>query len=265
MITAVIKRELTLRRNTLLVLCFVVFFLAILYTSIYPSIQSQANQLMHSLKGVYKAVGIQGTPSFKTLFDYMALEMFAVTWPIIVTILAAGQAGAAIAGETEKGTMAMLLALPIKRSATYLGKYLSGLVSIILFIVATLLPIPIAASIGGMGYKLANLFTMAVVCLLFAVAVFSLSLMFSALFNEKGKVYGLVGGLILIMYVLNVVAGLNSALSWLKYVSFFHYFNATAALSTNHIAASSWILFILVSLFAAFIGLMVFKRKDIAV
>ncbi len=265
MIFSVIKRELTLRRNSLLVLCTVVALLAILYTTIFPSIQQQATQLMHSLKNVYKAVGIQGAPSFKTLFDYMALEMFAVTWPIIVTILVAGQAGASLAGETEKGSLAMLLALPIKRASTYFGKYLAGVVALIAFIVATLLPIPIAASIGGMSYHLPGLFTMTLMCLLFGLAVFSISLMLSALFNERGKVYGLSGGLLLIMYVFNIVSGLNQQLNWLKYLSFFHYFNAQSALGANHIALASFVMFLLVSVAAGIVGLLSFRSKDIAV
>ena len=187
--SSVTRRELSLRRNTIIIFCVIVALLAVLYTSIYPTLQHQAAQLLNSVGNVYKDVGIEGKVSFSTLQSYMSLEMFAVTWPILVTVFAASLSGSAIAGEVEKGTLGMLLALPIKRTSIYLAKYLSGLCSIIIFVLATIIPILLIAKVGHMNFQFSHFATTALLCFLFGTAVYSLALCFSALFNGKTHLY----------------------------------------------------------------------------
>jgi ABC-type transport system involved in multi-copper enzyme maturation permease subunit len=258
----VARRELSLRRNNIIIFCIIVAFLAILYTAIYPSLQHQATQLINSIGNVYKDVGVVGKVSFSTLQSYMALEMFAITWPILVTVFAASLSGAALSGEIEKGTLGMLLALPLKRTTIYFGKYLTGIISIAIFVITTITPIILIAKIGHMDLQFTHFATTALLCFLFGTAVYSLALFFSALFNEKTHLYGLIGSIIFLMYVINAVAALKSSLVGLRYVSFFHYFNANGSLVSNHISNSSYLIFISVSVFSTLMGTLILKYRD---
>lgn len=260
----VMQRELSLRRSFVIIMCTLVAFLAILYTSIYPSLH-QASQLISSIGNVYKDVGIEGNVSFSTLQNFLTLEMFSVTWPILITIFAAGLSGAALAGEIEKGTLGMLLALPIRRTGIYLAKYLSGLLSIVLFVLATIIPTLLIATIGHMHYDFSHFATTALLCFLFGMTIYSLALLFSAVLNEKSHLYGLIGGIIFVMYVMNAVAGLKPAFGGVKYFTFFHYFDASKALVSNHIPFSSYIVFIAVSLLPTALGVAVIRKRDIII
>jgi ABC-2 type transport system permease protein len=228
----IIRRELSVRRTSLIFYFALLAGMVVLYTSIFPTIQAQsANfaQLIKSLGGVYKAMGIGGTITFNTLENYMSTELFGVTWPILAVVFTTGFAGSAIAGEIEKGTLGMVLALPIKRMRIYLAKYAAGLASFI-------------------GW-----------------AIFSLALMVSAMCSDKGRVYGIIGGLMAVMYVANAVAGIKQELSWIKYGSFFHYFAPTQALGSNHISPWSYLVFSAVAIVATVIGAVWFSRRDISI
>lgn len=259
---SIVYREASLRRNNIIIFCVIVAFLAVLYTSIYPSLQLHAAQLINSIGNVYKDVGIEGRVSFNTLQSYMSLEMFALTWPILMTVFAASLSGAALAGEVEKGTLGMLLALPLKRTSIYFAKYITGLILIAIFVIVTLAPILLVAKIGHMNLELSHIATTSLLCFLFGTAIYSLGLFFSALFNEKTYLYGLLGSIIFLMYVINAIAGIKPSLDKLKYVSFFHYFNASGSLVNNHIANSAYLIFISISLISTLIGVSVIKYRD---
>ena len=261
-LVSVFRREFSLRRNSLIIFCTIVACLALLYTAIYPVLHHQAVQLINSLGNVYKDVGVVGKVSFSTLQSYMALEMFAITWPILVTVFSASLAGAALSGEIEKGTLGMLLALPLKRTTIYFGKYFTGLISIAVFVLATIVPIVLIAKIGHMDLQFSHFATTAVLCFLFGTAVYSLALFLSSLFNEKTYLYGLIGCIIFLMYVINAVASLKFSFSVFKYISLFHYLNVNSALVNNHIAGLSYLVFIAVSLFTTLIGVLILKHRD---
>jgi len=259
---SVARREVSLRRSSIIIFCVIVAFLAVLYTSIYPALQHQAAQLIHSIGNVYKDVGVQGKVSFSTLQSYISLEMFAVTWPILVTVFAASLSGAALAGEVEKGTLGMLLALPLKRTSIYFAKYLSGLFAIAIFVIATITPMLLIAKVDHLAFQFSHFATTAFLCFLFGMSVYSLALFFSAMFDEKTHLYGLIGCVMFIMYIFNAIAGLKPSLGGLKYVSFFHYFNASGSLVNNHISSSSYVIFIAVPVLSTVMGASLLKYRD---
>ncbi len=261
----ILKRELSLRKNSLLIFMLLIFFLAVLYTTIYPSLQIQTTKLISSLGNVYKDVGVEGRVSFSNLEGFMAVEMFAVTWPIIMTLLTTSQSGASLAGEIEKGSLGMLLAQPLKRTKIYLSKYLFGFIVINGFIIMTIVPIIILGSLMNMHFQISHFLTMAILCFLFAMVVFSLGLMLSAIFNQKSRQYGIVGAIMLIMYIMNTVATLKPTFNFLKYGSLFYFFNYNLALNSNHITIMSWIVFIALSIVCTLIGSVVFNRRDISI
>jgi hypothetical protein len=103
----------------------------------------------------------------------------------------------------------------------------------------------------------------AIVGLLFGLAVFSLAMLVSALFSEKGHVSMVMGGLLVLMYVLNLVAALKDSLADLKYLSFFHYFDAQSALTNGELNLASVWVFGAVIVISTVMGAVVWKRRDV--
>ncbi len=264
---AIIKKEFRDKRTSLLVYCLVVVGLVWLYIGLYPSIQAQSaalSKVFESLGPSIKAFGIKDI-GFDTLEKFLSIELFGITWPILTITFVAARTGQSLAGEIEKNTMGTLLALPISRANLFLSKYLGGLVALVIFVgITAFAALPIAWAYG-IGFQAINFVNLAILCLLFSWALYSLGMLLSALLNEKGHVYLAMGGVMMTMYIANVVAGISDRLSWLQYGSLFHYFNASDVLIFNHTSLVSYAVFGGLILSATLAGMVWFGRKDIMV
>ena len=174
-------------------------------------------------------------------------------------------ASAQFAGEIEKGTIETMLAQPISRLKFFFSKYFAGLIYIVSFtLISVYCVIPLAA-IHDVSYSTSNLNKIAALALLFAVAVFSLGMLSSTIFSEKGRANFAVGGLLILMYVANVISAFKDSLKDLKYVSFFHYFDYSGALVRGVLEAKAIWVFLGVAIAATIMAAIWFRQRDIAV
>lgn len=238
-----------------------------MYVSLFPALQKQSEQLQQLLstypKELYSVFQVQDF-NFSTLEKFLGLEQFSFMWPILAIILVTSLAGNALANEINKGTIANILAKPVSRMKLYTARYIAGLKAYGIFLVISIFcPIPIAA-IFHVDFVARAYVVLAALCALFGVAIYSIAFMFSALFSDKSKVYMLTGGLMFLMYVLNVLASLKESINNLRYASFFYYFDFHTALDQHYIRWSSVIVFILVIIVTTTIGALIFKKRDIA-
>jgi ABC-2 type transport system permease protein len=263
----IIKKELREKRTSLVFFIILAIALTWVYIVLFPTVRDQAESLNKMVEmypeALKKAFKLEGG-GFNTIESFLSYELFSLMWPLLVIMLALSRAGSAIAGEIERNTIGTLLSQPISRIRIYLSKFISGHVSIVLFVVASILsPIPLAW-LYGFPVHPRNFLVTAVLCFFFASAVFSVGLLGSAIASERSKLYGVVGGSILLMYILNVVSGIKPSLENLQYGSIFHYFNATDVLLHARLPIGSCLLFMGISTVSAVIGAFVFKSRDLS-
>ncbi len=265
---AIFKRTLRDRRLSLLAFCLGGLGLVILYSSIFPSIQQQSQAFQQAFKslpeGLSKAFGIDAS-IYTSLTGYLGVELFSITWPIIAMFLVISTAGSALAGEVERRTMGLLLSSPVSRTVIYWSKYLAGMVGFLLFVLFSLGSIFPIALVMGINAPL-HVFTPVIgLASLFGLAVYSIAMMLSSLFNERGKVYAATAGIVALMYVANIVASLQDKVSWLKYASFFYYFNYAEVLRGTHINARSLAVFLGTIIIASLAGWGIFIQKNLSI
>ena len=263
-----IMKELKSRRLMLLGFCIATFGFLWLYISLWPFIQSQSQsytKLLDSFpKGFSQAFGIDA--NFLTSIEgYLGGEMYTLIWPLLAIILAVSGAGSTLAGEIEKGTIGTLLSQPFSRVRLAASKYVAGLITLVVFVFASVvLAIPLAA-VYRVTFWSYNFWVLSLLALLFGLAVYSFAFFVSAVSSERTRVYAISGGVLLIMYVANIISGLKANLSWLKYVSAFHYFNSSSALLSGRLDSLSIAVFTLSILLFAALGFIGFSRRDISV
>jgi len=124
--------------------------------------------------------------------------------------------------------------------------------------------IPLAEAYN-IDYVVSHFFTMSLLGFLFGWAIFGLSILFSAIFSDKSKVYMATGGIMIGMYVIRIVSILSDKFDKLKYFSFFHYYNAPDALAKNSIAPETFIVFISIAVITTALAAFWFSRRDAAV
>ena len=243
------------------------FLLVWLYVGLFPAIRDQAEQM----KGFMEAYPESLTAAFNiddSLFTqiegFLSAEQYSFIWPIFAIVIASSLGGAAIAGEIEKGTIEVFLAQPISRIKLFFAKYFSGFAVLAIFTFISVFSIVPLAAMHNIDYKLENFALFSVVAFLFALAIYSMAMLFSSLFNQKGRVYFLTAGVIILMYVVNIVAALKDNLNDIKYFSFFYYYNSTEILVHNNIDDLTWWVFAGCIVVFTALGAYVFNKRDIA-
>ncbi|HNT29562.1 MAG TPA: ABC transporter permease subunit [bacterium] len=265
---AIIKRTIQTNRGALIAYLGINALLMWMYVGMFPSIAKEAdqlNKLMESSFGsMMQAFGFDPGSMMKTVEGFLATEQYSIVWPIIMFIMVLSLGGQAIAGEIDQGTMEILLAQPLSRKRLYVGKYIAGLILIVFFSFISVLSVVPFALLHGVDFQITHHLTLALLGMLFAVAIYSLTIMLGSFFS-RGKAAAIMAGMLLFMYALRIISNLKESVRDLKYFSFFHYFDSGAALIHKTIQWESVLVFLGVAVLGFLIGLWQFRRRDVAV
>ena len=239
----------------------------LMYVAIFPSMQSQIDSYSQLVKSfppaLMKAFGAD--TSLVNFEGLLGTKQFGFMWPLLCIFLVVSCIGSELAGEIEKRTIGMWLSLPVSRMKVYWAKYTGALIVLAVFTLLSILTtVPIAA-IFHVAITNSHIYSLTFVGFMFGFAVLGLAACASAFFSEKTKVYASIGSLLFVMYVLNLLSGLVSGLTNLKYASFFYYYNASDLLAGRHISAVSTLVFVAVGAGFAALGAAIFARRDISI
>jgi ABC-2 type transport system permease protein len=203
--------------------------------------------------------------------DFLSTYLsIAFTHPLVLLLLcvfAIAVASRALAGEIERGTVDVLLALPVTRLQFAVASgaaFATGLALLLLVHWAGLRlglqwtgVLPAGRSMPALGYASQNLAAL-------ALCVGGYSFLCSALASERGRAAGLAAGITVAFYFFNVLAQLWEKAKFMQYLSIFHYHRPLPLLTSG---APAWgDLAVLCSLAALtfLAALWVFARRDIA-
>jgi ABC-2 type transport system permease protein len=241
-----------------------------MYVALFPLFADKQKEFEKLLdiypEQLFQALGMdKASFNLSKIESFVATEHFSLIWPIMVIILVIAFAGVQIAGEIEKGTIEIILAQPVSRLKIYFSKYFAGLANLFVFVVVSVFAIVPFSAIHNVDYKIENWITMAILGFLFGLAIFSLSMFASSIFSEKGKSNLAVGGIIILMYVINTISAFKESLKDLRYLSFFHYYDFSTAMNKNMIDDTAIWMFLGVSVAATILGAIWFMRRDVAV
>lgn len=264
----IILRTLKDRKISLIIYLIAAVLFMWMYVAMFPSIQEQSEAFTTAFESLpdtfFEALGMEEL-DMSTIENFLAMEYFSMIWPIIVIFLVLAIAGAGLAGEIERGTAEILLSKPVSRINIFFAKYLVGLFSLLVFTVVSLFAVIPLSALHSVDYSLKNFISVAIISFLFGWAIFSVAMLFSAIFSEKSKVYMTTGGILLVMYALNIAAALKENLENLQYLSFFHYYKYNDALIRNDLDPTSILVFFGVAVVCTAAAAWWFKKRDIAI
>jgi len=239
-----------------------------MYVAFFPSVSENAAQLQEAFKSYpesfFKAFSINMDVMFTNLEGFLSIEYYSIVWPILMVIFVLTYGSFTIAGEIDRGTIEVLLAQPISRTKIYWAKYLAGVILILAFVFLSNFSVVPFTMLYHVKFQWQALLTISALGFLFSLSVFSVTTMLSSLFSSRAKAASLAGGVLIAMYVLNIISKFKVSVDNLKYLSFFHYFDHSAALIDNHISALAVAVFLGVSLTCTLAGLIAFIKRDIA-
>ncbi len=256
------------RRISTIIYCVAAVALVWMYIAMYPTITKQTAVMNEAFKNypeaLLKAFGIEQL-TFDHLENFLAMEQFSIIWPVMVIFMVAAFASNSLAREVEKGTAEILLSRPISRLKIFFGRYLAAVAVLAVFTILSTMTVPPIAGAYNIDYQFTSYIYTAILGFLFGWTFLSIAFMCSALFSEKSRVAMSIGGLAVVIYVMRLVSSFIEKLDWLKYLSFFHYFNANDTMINGTLKPISIVVFVGVIIACTAVGAWHFQKRDIAV
>jgi ABC-2 type transport system permease protein len=237
-----------------------------LYGSVFPSIKGDKslNDLLKNYPEALKNfVGFGGNLDVASGAGYLGAEVFSFWAPIVLTAVAIAAGSSAIAGEEERGTLDLLLSLPVSRGRCLLEK-LAALVCEVLALAFVLwILLVIASYSAGMGVSPDHLGAGVLGVFLFALDFGLLALAVGAASGKRGLAIGLSAALAVAADVVNALAPLASWLDRIKLVSPFYYYSHADPLR-HGVSAVDTLVLLAIAVVCAVLAPFLFERRDLA-
>jgi len=235
-----------------------------MYVALFPTIRAQSEQIQEIFgqnEGFGKALGIEQL-DFSTLESFLTFEYFNFLWPLLIIFISISFAGT-IVRDFERGTMDFVLSRPISRLKIFAGRAVTALLAIFLFNIISVFAIFPLVTLHGIDYTFSNYMYILPIGFLFGAAVVAIACFFSVMFSERGRIYLLTGGILVFMFVIDIISAFKENLNNFKYLSFFHYYDPAEAIIDSSLSVVSIGVFTAVVIVGLVAGAVVFKRRDV--
>lgn len=263
---AVILWELSRKRNYLIWWSAGIVALIAILMSIYPSIHQQAaqlNQIMQQLPESVRALR-GGDSDLTSPIGYLNAEIFYITLPLLLIIMAVNLGAGLLAKEEQDHTLELVMARPVSRGGLLFAKALSGLVVMSIVALVGAITLIVLVKIIGMNIEIGNVALATVGAAIFATSFGAVAFALSAasIFSRKlGITIAVIasfGG-----YVLESLSSLNDVVKWFAELLPYHYFTPKDLLAGT-IDRGLVIYMIGIFVACAIVSYVGFRRRDIS-
>lgn len=256
--TALIGAQLRERRRAPLSWGLPIGFWAGFVVAIYPSVEHALASAIRSYpKGLKEAFGIG---ELSSVGEYLHAEMLSLIVPLAAGYLAARSVASALSGAAESGWLDELLSAPVSRRAIAWSAFLAAAVELAAVLLIALLVTMAASVLAGAHLSFAS-------ALAGYANVWPLALLFAGLtvvatgFSLRTSVVtGSIAGILVFMYVLDLLGRLDTSLDGVRYVSAFRYYGDAIR---DGIEPAHFIGLTAAAVLAAAIGAWLFERRDL--
>ncbi|MEW5945145.1 MAG: ABC transporter permease subunit [bacterium] len=254
-------------RTAALLYALALFLFAFFIVVVFPSIAKikALKDYLEMLPPFLKAFIGQEAIEFTRLEGFLAVEFFNTTWLLITGVFTCLFAGSLVAEETEKKTLEILMSTPLRR-VRFVAEKFAGFMTLLAFLTAAsfagiwLGALRIHENIDAALYI--SVFFTGFVCM---SAIGSAGLFISCLVNEQRRAAGLTLLVFFALYFFNLISALLDQYPALRYLSLFHYFDASRFFTGNAVSAADLLVLAAVFVLTFTASLVSFHRKEIYV
>jgi beta-exotoxin I transport system permease protein len=258
-LSALVAAQLHERRRSLLSWGLPIGLWSAFVVAIYPSVEDALSKAIASYPEALKqAFGIAELSSVE---QYLSAEMLSLIVPLAVGYLAVRSVASGLSGAAESGRLDVLLSAPLSRRRLVASGFAATALELAAVLAVSVLICLLGSWLAGSGLSVglalagyANVWPLA---LLFA-ACGVLATVWSL---RTSVVTGSVAGLLVAMYVVDLVGRLDTSLDWVRYGSVFRYYGRAIEDGIDP-RAFAGIVAAAVALTA--LGALLFERRDLA-
>ena len=233
-----------------------------IYTSFYSQFQGAAELKQDALpQGMLDFLGIQDMLSPA---GYLQALIFSLIGPLLVLMCGVTLTARTIARPEEDGGMELLLVIPLSRRAFAVQRLAATAVALTVVAAVPWILLSVIVPAIGMDLPLSNVAAACAGLVALVWCFAGIAFLIGAATGRRGHVLAITGVLGVATYMANAIAGISHSLSWLKWLSPFHYFIGTDPLHTGWHPAELLVL-VAVGAVTAIAGVMLFDRRDVGV
>ena len=226
---------------------------------IYPSIQDSLQKAVDSYpQGIKEAFRVE---NLDTVAAYLDTEMFSLIIPIAIGVFAVRCITRVTVSAEGAGFLDVVLSTPLRRRELITGGFLATSLSLALVLAVVGAVAWVASVIVGAGLALSS--AAAGVASVWPLGLFfaGFAAALAGVTHESSVVTGAACGVLVAMYVVDLVGKLSDSLSWIRYGSVFRYYGNALRDGIDPLA------FVGVAgagLLLAVAGAALFERRDIS-
>jgi ABC-2 type transport system permease protein len=239
--------------------------LTAMFMAMYPSFAEQGSAVTEMLSGfspeLIQMFGFDAIDFTRTM-DYYA---YVFQYVLLATMIQFMMLGAnLLSKEEDSGTINFMYSKPLSRTSIVGTKFMAGVTLIAaFFIVNTAAVIAILSAVNKTGVDFEAIVLLGAAMALAQLMVMSLGMLLSMFITKSRAVMSAAIGVVLVLYVASMFAGMNSDLEWLKFITPFKYFDARVIIANISI---EW-LYVVLPVGAALAGLaaslVIYNRRDL--
>lgn len=263
---AVFGLELHRSRSLLLWLAVVTGAYAGFITVFYANVVDNAEQFERIFeiypREILLAFGFEG--DFAAPGVFLGGYVFNFVWPLVAGI--AGIAlGSRVAADADRGFLDVSLVTPVRRTS-----YLAAVIAVQALVLVVLGFVLVGAIILGdllitPALPTSEVALSVVPTIAFGAAIAGPSTLLAVGLLDRGKAAGVAAGLLVLMYLVNVITALAPDLGSLGVVSYFHYFGLESLIDSGVFPLVDTLVLATVGITGWAAAVALFRRRDLAV
>lgn len=256
--------ELRRSRMQLVAYAVVVAIYGVAVAAIYPTVLRTAELFEPYLDmvppGVLDAFEMAG--GIASPGAYFGSQFFQV-WVLVAAMLAIGLGTRGAAGEAAAGTIEIPLSAPLSRTRYLLTTIATQVVGLALLAAVAVVSVIALGPLIDVSFDLGAFFAVGVLSFAFGCAMAGVSTLASVVTLDRARSIGFAAFLLILMYLVTVIAGLEPSLERLKYVSAFHYYRPGGVIDGGPLPIAETALFGGVAVLCWAVAIWRFRGRDL--
>ena len=258
-LAALVGAHLSDRRRSLLAWGIPLGLWSAFVVVIFPSVEGALSKAVESYPEALKeAFGIGQLTSVE---QYLQAEMLSLIVPLALGYLAVRAIASGLSGAAESGRLDVLLSAPVSRARLVAAGFTATAIELALVLALTVILTCLGSLVSGADLSLAsalagyaNVWPLALLFAGFGAVAAGFSL-------RTSVVTGAVAGLLVTMYVIDLIGRLDPDLSGVRYISVFKYYGNAIEDGIDPLAFAG---VTAAAVLLAAIGAWLFERRDLA-
>jgi ABC-2 type transport system permease protein len=236
-------------------------FITVFYTNVVQNAAAFEDLLKAYPKALMAAFGIEGSLADPGVF--LGGYVYSFIWPLVAAIGAIALA-TRIATDADRGFLDVALATPLSRLTYLAGSIATQVVGLTILAVAMVGAVIVGDLLIEPDFPTGSVLLSTIHSVAFAFAIAGPTTLLAVAFLDRGRAAGVAAGVLVAMYLLNVIGALAPDVDSATVLSVFRYFDLKPLIRDGIYPVGDTILLSAVAVAGWALALVVFRRRDLS-